>query len=137
MFNDKLRLIVGGLLVIIGIIVAIRGPIEVKLLKARCTAETTAKVDHVFERESDSDITYETTVYYYVDEKRYEDYEILEFPVSHLKEFVCYYNPDKPKEHYIEGFNDGPVKTMLYGIGIIVVGGFVAGSVLIEHKKSY
>ena len=63
MFNDKLRLIFGGLLVIVGILWAIRGPIEVKLLKTRCTAETTAKVDHVFEDKGSNLSTYDTKVY--------------------------------------------------------------------------
>ena len=137
MFSDKLRLIFGGLLVIAGILWAIRGPIEVKLLKARCTAETTAKVDHVFENKGSDLSTYDTKVYYYVGEKRYEDYKNLDYPVSYTKEFVCHYNPDKPKEHFIDGFNDGPVKTSLYGVAVIAIGAVTAGSVLIKHKNEY
>ena len=136
MFSEKMKLFFGGLLVIAGIIVAIRGPIEVKLLKARCTEETIAKVEHVFEDRS-MDNVYDVTLYYYVGEKRYEAYNSINHLVNYSDKFVCYYNPKKPKENYIENFTDGPISTALYGVALIFLGGVSAGSVLKKDKNDY
>ena len=130
-----IALIISFVLCIGGIVVIIVLPKALRDEKARCTEEMTAVVIHCSEKNDDDGTSYEISAEYVVDGNKYIADTTFSTAYAVGDEFNGFYNPDKPKEYYIDGFNPPPFVGIIVGIGMIIMGIVFFCTLVLRRKK--
>ena len=131
-------LVLGLIMVTVGLLLILVFPGKREDKIKRYTGKTKARVvKNELEYDSSGDMYYRVTVEFTIDGRKYV--ETRPFDTSRKgRKYTVKYDPDRPSDHYIAGFDDTPEEMKLHGLFVLLFGsGFLIADIvyLIMSKR--